>query len=141
MQSGIIRSFLLALTVSLGSVPLLAHHSFATYYLEADTIEIEGDVVEFQYKNPHAWLYVDVKGDDWQGHQLRLFGGAPGQLDARGIMKSSLIIGSTITVDGFKAKDGSTNGFGAKVTFPDGRMVSLPIKKIKTRKAALVCRS
>ena len=31
--------------------------------------------------------------------------------------------GATITVDGFKAKDGSTNGFGAKVTYPDGRMV------------------
>jgi hypothetical protein len=38
--------------------PLLAHHSFAVSYLESDTIEIEGDVVEFQYKNPHAWVMV-----------------------------------------------------------------------------------
>ena len=37
---------------------LLAHHSFAVYYIEADTIEIEGDVVEFQYKNPHSWIFV-----------------------------------------------------------------------------------
>ena len=44
--------------VAILCAPLRAHHSFATYYLEADTIEIEGDVVEFQYKNPHAWLYV-----------------------------------------------------------------------------------
>jgi len=36
----------------------LAHHSFAVVYLEQDTIEIEGDVVEFQYKNPHAWVFV-----------------------------------------------------------------------------------
>lgn len=36
----------------------LAHHSFAVTYLEKDTIEIEGDVVEFQYKNPHAWVFV-----------------------------------------------------------------------------------
>ena len=33
---------------------LLAHHSFASLYIEADTIEVEGDVVEFQYKNPHS---------------------------------------------------------------------------------------
>ncbi len=37
----------------------LAHHSFAVVYLEQDTIEIEGDVVEFQYKNPHAWVFVE----------------------------------------------------------------------------------
>jgi hypothetical protein len=39
-------------------VPLVAHHSFASYYLEQDTVEVEGDVVQFEYKNPHAWLYV-----------------------------------------------------------------------------------
>ena len=38
--------------------PALAHHSFAVTYIETDTIEIEGDVVEFQYRNPHAWLMI-----------------------------------------------------------------------------------
>src|SRR5262249_48842376 len=32
-------------------VPASAHHSFAAYYLESDTIDIDGEVVEFQYKN------------------------------------------------------------------------------------------
>jgi hypothetical protein len=44
--------------VLLPSARALAHHSFAVVYLEQDTIEIEGDVVEFQYKNPHAWVFV-----------------------------------------------------------------------------------
>ncbi len=39
-------------------VPAFGHHSFANVYLEDDTIEIEGEVVEFQYKNPHAWIHV-----------------------------------------------------------------------------------
>ena len=38
--------------------PALAHHSFAVVYLEQDTIEIEGEVVEFQYRNPHTWVFV-----------------------------------------------------------------------------------
>ena len=52
----------LALAVAAGVVtaPVLAHHSFAVYYLEADTIELEGDVVEFQYRNPHAWIFVQA---------------------------------------------------------------------------------
>ena len=40
------------------SAPVLGHHSFAVYYLEADTIDIDGEVVEFQYKNPHAWIIM-----------------------------------------------------------------------------------
>ena len=44
--------------VALLGAPLLGHHSFATYYLESDTLELDGDVVEFQYKNPHAWLFI-----------------------------------------------------------------------------------
>ena len=43
--------------VALGA-PALAHHSFAEYYLENDTIEVEGEVIEFQYKNPHSWVHV-----------------------------------------------------------------------------------
>jgi|SoiMethySBSTD1v2_1073268.scaffolds.fasta_scaffold849252_2 hypothetical protein len=38
--------------------PAQGHHSFAEYYIEADTIEIEGEVLEFQYKNPHSWIHV-----------------------------------------------------------------------------------
>lgn len=34
------------------------HHSFAEYYLESDTIEVEGEVLEFQYKNPHSWVHI-----------------------------------------------------------------------------------
>jgi hypothetical protein len=41
------------------SARALAHHSFAVFYLEQDTIEIEGEVVEFQYKNPHAIIMVE----------------------------------------------------------------------------------
>jgi hypothetical protein len=38
--------------------PAQGHHSFAEYYLESDTIEVEGEVIEFQYKNPHSWIHV-----------------------------------------------------------------------------------
>jgi hypothetical protein len=38
--------------------PAVAHHSYSDIYLEADTIEIEGTIVEFQYRNPHSWLHV-----------------------------------------------------------------------------------
>lgn len=54
----------------------LAHHSFAAVYLEDDLIEIEGVIVEFQYTNPHAWVFVEgqegnqrprIYGAEWVG--------------------------------------------------------------------------
>ena len=38
--------------------PVLGHHSLSEYYLESDTIEVEGEVVEFQFRNPHSWVHI-----------------------------------------------------------------------------------
>jgi hypothetical protein len=38
--------------------PVLGHHSYTELYLESDTVEVEGEVIEFQYRNPHAWIHV-----------------------------------------------------------------------------------
>jgi hypothetical protein len=51
------------------SVPASAHHSAAAYDRDAD-VEVAGTVREFQYTNPHSWLFVEVvdkagKTVDW----------------------------------------------------------------------------
>ena len=60
---------LLALVLAVAGAPLVAHHSFSDYYLEQDTIEVEGVVVQFQYQNPHAWVHI--MGEDQFGRQRR----------------------------------------------------------------------
>jgi hypothetical protein len=49
----------LAIAAVVGSA--YAHHSFAQYYFEDRSITIEGELVRFDYKNPHAWVYLDTK--------------------------------------------------------------------------------
>ena len=51
--------------VSLLVAPLQGHHSFAATYLEQELVELEGDITEFQYKNPHAWVHL--AGQDGSG--------------------------------------------------------------------------
>ncbi|MDP8990075.1 MAG: DUF6152 family protein [Acidobacteriota bacterium] len=106
-----------------GSPRLLAHHSFAAEYDDTKPIKVAGTVTKVEWQNPHIWFYVDVKGEDGKVTNYAFSGGAPGQLMRRGIMKSAIQVGSVVTVEGFKAKDGSNNAFGSKVTYPDGRMV------------------
>jgi len=76
--------------------PVLGHHSFAVYYIEADTIEIEGDIVEFQYKNPHALLFV--QGQESFG-PTKIFAAewtSTSQLDRAGITKETLHVGDSV---------------------------------------------
>ena len=57
------RSWTLSLLCAalLLSARLHGHHNFADLYLEADTIEIEGEVLEFNYRNPHSWIHVEAQ--------------------------------------------------------------------------------
>jgi hypothetical protein len=60
MQHGMIRSFLLALTLLTSSAPLLAHHSFAAEYDDQKPIKVTGVITKVEWQNPHIWFYVDV---------------------------------------------------------------------------------
>jgi hypothetical protein len=101
----------------------LAHHSFAAEYDDQKPLKITGTLTKVDWMNPHIWYYVDVKNPDGSMTTWAISGGAPGQLMRRGITKDLLVVGSTVNVEGFKAKDGSNNGFGQRVTYQDGRNV------------------
>ena len=86
-------------------------------------LKITGTLTKVDWMNPHIWYYVDVKNADGSVTSWAISGGAPGQLMRRGITKDLLVVGSTVNVEGFRAKDGSNNGFGQRVTYQDGRNV------------------
>lgn len=105
------------------SAPLLAHHSFAAEFDDQKPIKVSGVVTRVEWQNPHVWFYVDVKDESGKVANWGFAGGAPGQLMRRGISNQVIKPGMTITVEGFRAKDGSNNASGGRVTFPDGRNV------------------
>ncbi len=108
---------------SLAVLPLRAHHSFAAEYDDSKPVKVTGVVTKVEWQNPHIWFYVDSKDESGKITHWAFSGGAPGQLMRRGIYKDVIQPGMTVHVDGYRAKDGSNNANGAKVTFPDGRMV------------------
>jgi hypothetical protein len=113
---------LLALAVG-GSAPVAAHHSFAAEFDDTKPVKMTGVIKKVEWTNPHIWFYLDVKNPDGTVTTWGFAGGAPGQLMRRGIVKDQLKLGETVVVEGFRAKDGSNNASGGRVTFPDGRNV------------------
>ena len=47
-----------------------AHHSFPAYYFEDQSITIEGEVAEFEFRAPHTWLHVTL-GVEMGGSSLQ----------------------------------------------------------------------
>ena len=116
-------SVLCAAVLLASGVPLAAHHSFAAEFDESKPIKVTGTITKVEWQNPHIWFYVDVKNADGSVTNWAFSGGAPGQLMRRGVTKEALKPGLEVIVEGFRAKDASNNGFGQKVTYPDGRNV------------------
>ena len=87
-----------ALVLALAAAPLLAHHSFATMYLEQDTIEIEGEVVEFQYQNPHSWVHVDGPDPFGRRRTYAAEWASRARLEGDGIKKETLRVGDTVRI-------------------------------------------
>jgi hypothetical protein len=87
-----------ALVLALAAAPLLAHHSFATMYLEQDTLEIEGEVVEFQYVNPHSWLHVDSQDSFGRRRTYAAEWASRARLEGDGIKKDTLRVGDTVRI-------------------------------------------
>ena len=112
-----------AMAVLLTGTAPIAHHAESAQFDMTKPVEMTGVVKKVEWANPHIWYYVDVKDGTGQVTTWGFSGGAPGMLARRGFTKNTLKPGDVVTVRGFRAKDGSNNASGGRVTFADGRQV------------------
>jgi hypothetical protein len=118
------RLIVLTLGLLLATTPLLlAHHSFSAEYDANQPVKVTGTVTRVDWQNPHIWFFVDVKDAQGKVTSWGFSGAPPGVLQRRGISRNSLKAGDEVVVEGFRARDGSNNASGGKVTFSDGRSV------------------
>jgi hypothetical protein len=107
--------------VVLSTVPVAAHHSFATEFDASKPVELEGTVTKMEWTNPHSWIHIDVKKPDGTVESWAIEGGSPSSLIRRGLRKSDLPAGTKIKVVGFRARDGGLRANGKDLTLADGR--------------------
>jgi hypothetical protein len=95
----VIPLFIVAVVVALG-VPVVAHHSFAATYLEEKETKIEGDLVQFVFRNPHSFVHVDVADSAGQKVRYAVEWGSGSSLTGQGVTKETLKLGDHVVVIG-----------------------------------------
>jgi hypothetical protein len=122
MNTLTLKRLLVLCLLAAGAEPALAHHSFAMFDM-SKTLTLAGTVTNFEWTNPHSWLWIQVP-DGKGGSQLwGLEGQAPGEMIRHGWTRHSINVGDKISVQIHPLKDGELGGSFGTVTLADGTVL------------------
>ena len=120
------RRLMLFLAVSswlLIVAPAAAHHSTAMYDSQ-NPVTITGTVKKFEWTNPHAFVYIEVKDEktgkvvEWECEMMSL-----NHLRAYGWTSRTVKPGEIISATGAPAKSGAPAMIANRMKLPDGREI------------------
>ena len=85
------------LTIALGAE---AHHSFTATYDENQEVRIEGTLVAFHFRNPHASVDIIVEDEGGNRQRWGIEWGGAGQLAGQGVTRETLKAGDHVVITG-----------------------------------------
>jgi hypothetical protein len=97
-----------------------AHHSHSMFDTSRE-VTISGTVTSYSYRNPHVFLYLDVKGENSEVVPWAVEMSNITNMQRRGIQRSTFKVGDTVTVKLNPLKDGRPGGNYTSVIAADGK--------------------
>lgn len=111
----------------IGALPALAHHSGEAEFQMHTMSSIKGVLSKVEWDNPHVYWTVDVKDASGKVVHWSIEGVPPGYLHRAGYTRQAMLalVGTTITVNGHLAKDGSPLMRSLNFVLPDGKVLTV----------------
>jgi len=103
----------------LAAAAAMAHHSFAMFDLNEQMI-VEGHVTDWNYNNPHSWLYIDGLNADGEMQRWSFEGAAPVHATRQGVTGNTFKKGEFVRVIMSPLRDGRPAGAMCFVVKEDG---------------------
>ena len=104
------------------AAPAMAHHSFGVAFDAAKTVTLTGTITRIEWTNPHTHVHADVKDAAGRVVSWKFEGYPPTVLARTGWKRDVTIkVGDTITMFGYRARDGSAFAHLREVTLADGK--------------------
>jgi hypothetical protein len=119
MRRGLFAIGAVGWAVLLASSVATAHHFFP--HDSDKPVLIVGSVTKFEWVNPHAYLYLDVKDTDGAVSNWQIELGSPFALLRRGWQKESVKFGDLLRVEGYLSVTEAKKAIARDIQLPDGR--------------------
>ena len=103
-----------------------AHHNMTARFDFNDRVTLTGKLTNVDWRNPHIYLAVEVKGAGDAMEAWQIEGPSPSFFRVRNVGKADFdgSVGKTITVELSRARDKSKSGLIRTLTLPGGKVVS-----------------
>jgi hypothetical protein len=106
---------------SVGAAPaVLAHHSHAMFD-HTKEVTVVGTVTEFVYRNPHVFLYLDVKDEKGEAVNYSVEMSNIPNMIRRGILQATFKAGDKVSVNVHPLRDGRPGGNYVTIVAADGK--------------------
>ena len=107
------------------ATPALAHHSYGMFDRTVAKA-VTGTVREFQWKNPHSLMRLEVQSPNGAAVLWNLEMGPPATLARHGFTRTSVRAGDKVEVTISPLRDGTPGGHLLSLTLPNGTVLAEP---------------
>ena len=92
--------FLIVVGAVMVAATASAHHSFGATYEVSKQIKLDGEIVQFVYRNPHSFVHVEAPDAKGEVQRWAIEWSGTAQLTGQGVTRNTLKVGDKVAIVG-----------------------------------------